>query len=127
MGDESCTASAEIFGAIAIAGTSASTAAPRTAQTGIDSLLSSSLPLTIQRKPAPMVAKMARLTTEITENPVSVRIGSATALCMAHPTTGAAPSAKTRGNRDRRMANPRLAQKAAATTAHSAAFAEDAI
>src|SRR5215468_5373641 len=127
MGDESCTASAEIFGAIAAAGASANTAAPTNAQTGIDSLLSSSVLPASKRKPAPIAATTARPTTEIAENPVSARIGSTRALCIAHPTTGAAPIATARGSRGRATANPRLVQKTAATTAQRAAFAVDAI
>src|ERR1700758_5505683 len=127
MGDESCTASAEIFGAIAAAGASARTAAPKNAQTGIDSLPSSSLLPASKRKPAPTAAKIARLATEIADNPVSVRIGNARALCMAHPTTGAAPSARARGSRSPATGNPRPVQKTTATTAQKAAFAEDAI
>src|SRR5262245_13352133 len=127
MGDESCTASAEILGAIAAAGASASTAAPTNAQTGIACLPSSSLLFASKRKPAPIAAKVARLTTEMAENPVSARIGSARALCMAQPMTGAAPIARARGSRGRAIANPRLVQKTAATTAQRAAFAEDAI
>src|SRR5436309_8919097 len=99
MGDESCTASAEIFGPIAAAGASANTAAPTNAQTGIDSLLSPLLLLASKRNPTPIAAKMARLTTETAENPVSVRIGSARALCIAHPMAGAAPNARARGSR----------------------------
>jgi hypothetical protein len=127
MGDESCTASAEIFGAIAAAGASAKRAAARNAQAGID-LVSSTLVLpTRKRKPPPIAAKMARLTTAIVESPVSVRIGNAKALCMAHPRTGPAPIARARGNRGRAIANPKLVHKTAATTAQRAAFAEDAI
>src|SRR5215470_13712135 len=127
MGDESCTASAEIFGTIAAAGASASTAAPRSDQIGIDSLPSFLLLPTLSRKEAPIAAKMARLTTKVAENPVSVRIGNATALCTAHPTAGATPIAKACGSKARAIANPRLVQKTAATTAQRATFAEDII
>jgi hypothetical protein len=71
--------------------------------------------------------KTARLTTETAENPATVRIGSARLLFTAHPTTGAAPIARARGSRGRAIANPRVVQKTAATTAQRAAFAEDAI
>ena len=89
-----------IFGRIATAGTSASTAAAKNAHHGIAGAASASAfaaSLNVATPTATQSAAMA--TTASGENPISKKIGSVAALWTAQPMTGAAPIASARGKR----------------------------
>src|SRR5277367_779645 len=120
--------SPDIFGRIAAAGTSASTAAATNAQSGIEDAVSPpSCSTNFDVSALPRTQITATAITAACVKPISVNSGSITALWTAQPITGAEPVASGRGNRQRDRERPSTVQSAVATNAHSAAFSVDAI